>query len=179
MNQSPSDKEKPALLTAIHKVPLLSLIFRHLNPRQKEMLSLLEHTPVFSDLSKSELTGLLDLLHERTFVQGETIFKEGEPGTGFYVIFKGEVEIGNTNSHGKGSVACIGPGEVFGEVSFLDGGGRSATATATMKTELVGFYRTELFNLLQHKPALASKILFSLGRQMSLRMRAMLQRVQS
>lgn len=161
------------ILEAARKVPVLSMVFRRLNPHQQEILSLLHTTPIFSDLTPAELVDLLHLLHERTFVAGETIFTEGEPGLGLYVVFKGEVEIsrkGKTQSQ----LARLGPAEVFGEISFLDGRGRSATATAHIRSELIGFYRTELFDLLKRKPRLASKILLSLGRQITLRMRALL-----
>ncbi len=168
-----------SLLAKVHKVPVLSMIFRRMDPRQQEIISLLRKTPIFTDLSESELIDLLHLLHERTFVQGEIVFKEGELGLGLYVIFKGEVEIEKASKNGHGRLARLGPGEVFGEVSFLDGSVRSATVRATTKTELIGFYRTELFSLLERKPFLASKILFALARQIGTRLRAMLQLIDS
>lgn len=159
--------------------PLFRGFFRKLDSHQKEIVSLLHQTTIFSDLTESELLDVMYLLHERVFAQGEVIFTEGEPGLGLYVIFKGEVVIGSRNEEKKERVAHLGAGEVFGEVSFLDGSGRSSTATAFTKTELIGFYRTELFDLLQRKPALASKILLAMARQLSLRLRGMLQMVQS
>ncbi len=163
------------VLAAARNLPVLSMVFRRLDPRQQEIISMLRRTMIFSDLSVSELIELMHLLHERIFAPGETIFNEGEPGLGLYVVFRGEVEIGKAMKDGKGRVARLGPGEVFGEVSFVDGSGRSATATSGAKTELIGFYRTELFDLCKRKPALASKILLALARQMGTRMRAMLQ----
>jgi CRP/FNR family cyclic AMP-dependent transcriptional regulator len=177
----PTETSKPdaqRVLAAAKRMPGLSMMFRRLTPRQHEIIALLKRTTIFADLSRSEFIELLHLLHERVFVQGEIVFNEGEPGLGLYVVFKGEVEIGNLKHDGKGKVARLGPSEVFGEVSFLDGGTRSATVIAGMKTELLGFYRTELFNLLERKPTLASKILIALARQMGLRMRAMLRLLQ-
>lgn len=163
------------VLAAARKMPVLSMVFRRLDSRQQEIISTLRRTAIFSDLSVPELIELLHLLHERTYVPGEVIFNEGEPGLGLYVIFKGEVEIGKVDKEGKGRVARLGPGDVFGEVSFVDASGRSATATAGTKAELIGFYRTELFDLCKRKPTLAAKILLALARQMGMRMRAMLQ----
>jgi len=178
MPTSPNENGSPRVLAVARKLPVLSMLFRRLDPRQEEILSLLRRTSLFADLSESELIELLHLLHERTFVQGETIFSEGEPGLGLYVIFKGAVEIGKLDQGGRGRLAQLRSGDVFGEVSFLDGSGRSATATASVRTELIGFYRTELMDLLERKPVLASKILFSMARQMGTRMRAMLQMIQ-
>lgn len=167
------------VLATPQKMPMLSIVFRRLNSRQREMISLLRRTSIFATLTESELVEILHLLYERVYATGEVIFSESEPGLGLYVVFKGEVEIGRLGQDNKGQLAQLGPGEVFGEVSFLDGGSRSTTVTAGVKTELIGFYRTELMDLLQRKPVLASKILLALARQISLRMRAMLQMVQS
>ncbi len=166
------------LLAKARHLPILSLIFRRLDPRQREIIQLLKRTFIFGDLNEQELIDLLHLLHERTFSAGETIFNEGEPGFGLYVVLRGEVVIGKADPSGKGKVARLPPGEVFGEVSFVDGSGRSATATAGEKTELLGFYHTELFDLMKHRPVLASKILLALSKQMGMRMRAMLQLIQ-
>jgi len=174
-----SKEKKPSanhtrIIAAARKVPVLSMVFRRLNPRQQEIVSLLRQTVIFSELTEADLLDLLNLLHERIFVPGEMIFSEGEAGLGLYLVFKGEVEIAQ-KERGKEILARLGPAEVFGEVSFLDGGSRSATATAILKTELLGFYRTELLDLLKRRPGLASKILLALGCQVTLRLRSMLQ----
>ncbi|MDD2706977.1 MAG: Crp/Fnr family transcriptional regulator [Verrucomicrobiae bacterium] len=160
------------VLVAAHKVPLLSMVFRKLNSRQREIVEMLKQTSLFSDLTGRELAELLHLLHERTFAAGEVIFHEGDPGFGVYVVFKGEVEISKALKDGRTAMANLGPGEIFGEISLLDGSGRSAQASAAVKTELIGFYRTELGNLLERNPSLASKILFALARQLGMRLRA-------
>lgn len=177
MQETSEENSSPKVLSRAQRMPVISMLFRRLNARQREIVSLLRRTTIFSELTESELVELLHLLHERTFVQGEVIFSEGEPGLGLYVIFTGEVQIGTTNGEGQGRFGKLGPGDVFGEVSFLDGSGRSATTTASVRSELIGFYRTELMDLIERRPALASKILLAMARQMSLRMRAMLQMI--
>lgn len=172
----PPDYQDPhasKMMVVARKVPILSMVFRRLDAHQREILTMLKGTTLFADLSDYELFEILHLLHERVFVPGETIFAEGESGLGVYVVFKGEVEISQNAKTGKGALARLGPGEVFGEVSFLDGSGRSATAVAATRLELIGFYRTELHNLLERKPSIASKILFALARQLGMRLRAM------
>ncbi len=166
------------VLGAARKVPLLAMIFRRLDARQQEVVSLLRSTAVFGGLSERELVEILQLLHERQYAPGEVVFSEGDPGLGLYVVLRGEVEIQQKLKDGTRKLALLGPGDVFGEVSFLDGGIRSATVTSCGKVDLIGFYRTELFDLLERKPMLASRILLALARQISLRMRATLQMVQ-
>lgn len=161
----------------IRRLPFISMFFRQLDPRQKEIVAMLKKTNIFSELTHAELIDLVNILHVRVFAPNERIFSEGEPGLGLYVILKGEVEIGKVEKDGKGRLARLAPGDVFGEVSFLDGSGRSAHASACSKTELIGFYRTELLQLLDRKPVLASKILFALAKQMGMRLRATLQMI--
>lgn len=174
--ESNGDQTKGArVLAAAHKMPLLSMFLRRLNPRQEEVIALLQTTTIFSELRRAELVELLHLLHERTFIPTENVFIEGETGFALYVIFKGEIQISTAEKSGKVRVATLGPGEVFGEVSFLDGSGRSATASVQSRAELIAFYRMELLDLLERRPVIAAKILMALSKQMSLRMRAMLQ----
>src|SRR5689334_22212838 len=121
----PDAHHAPGIWAKAKRLPLVSLLFRRLDPRQKEMIDLLKRTFIFSELKEQDLVELLHLLHERTFAAGETIFNEGEPGFGLYIVLRGEVAIGKPDHSGKGKVAKLPPGEVFGEVSFIDGSGRS------------------------------------------------------
>src|SRR5437867_1146813 len=128
MAGQPGQSHATRILTAALKAPLLSLVFRRLTPRQREIVGLLKETAIFGSLSEAELVAILDLLHERTYTAGEVIFREGEPGLCVYAVFKGEVAISNVGKDGNARLARLGPGEIFGEVSFLDGSLRSATA---------------------------------------------------
>lgn len=65
------------------------------------------------------------------FETGENIFVEGDESRNMYVIIQGNVEISKEYRGDKQILAEIGPKQVIGEMSFLDGAPRSATATAT------------------------------------------------
>ncbi len=69
-----------------------------------------------------------------SFLPGEAIFEEGDPGNFSFVILSGKVEI-TKKSGGKTTVlACLGKGEVVGELAILTGTPRSATARAVVPT---------------------------------------------
>ena len=174
MSAAPKHPEGHRVVRAAKKIPLIAMIFRHLAPRQQEILSLLKSTPLFGNLSIRELIEVLQLVHERTYGPGEAVVTQGEPGLGLYVLMRGEVEVRQEGGSRGSQIARLGPGEVFGDVSFVDGSPRSATIIACQRAELIGLYRTELLDLMERKPLLASKILFSLARQLSARLRAML-----
>lgn len=67
----------------------------------------------------------------REFAAGETVFLRGDPGDALYVIEAGRIEVSVLALGGRRSVVNrMGPGEILGEIALLDGGLRSADATA-------------------------------------------------
>lgn len=68
--------------------------------------------------------------------KGEEIFREGTFGDWVYMVLSGKVEISVLEENIKVVVNKIGPGEVFGEMSFVSREPRSATATAMEKSEI-------------------------------------------
>ena len=71
---------------------------------------------------------------EETYKAGDIIFKEGTHGVAVYVLNSGKVEISKTVGDKKIVLDLLGPGDIFGEMSFLDTAPRSATATALEET---------------------------------------------
>ena len=71
-----------------------------------------------------------------TYKAGEVIFKEGTHGSAVYILSSGKVEVSKL-VHGKKIVlGILGAGDMFGEMSYLDPGPRSATVTALEDTVL-------------------------------------------
>lgn len=73
---------------------------------------------------------MLELASEENFKKGDIVFKENSAGDWVYVILSGSVEISKTAGGKKFVVAILHEGEVFGELSFLGGIKRTATARA-------------------------------------------------
>ena len=70
-----------------------------------------------------------------TFNAGETILAEGDAGDTAFLIVSGSVEVSIGRGSETKSVGTLGPGDVFGEMSLIDPGPRSATVVATKTTE--------------------------------------------
>ncbi len=77
-----------------------------------------------------------NLAGEETYEDGQTIIKEGSPGDWVYVILSGSVEISKTVRGKKCVVEVLQSGEVFGELGFIGGIKRTATACAVGETTL-------------------------------------------
>jgi len=73
---------------------------------------------------------------EETHEAGEVIFEEGSHGSAVYVLSSGRVEISKMVKGEKIVVDILGPGDMFGEMSYLDPAPRSATAVALEDTVL-------------------------------------------
>jgi uncharacterized protein (TIGR02266 family) len=83
---------------------------------------------------------------EETYQDGQTIFEEGKFGDWIYVILTGSVEISRILDGEKYVIAILNPGEIFGELGFLGGIKRTATATAIGETLLGTISRDFLDN---------------------------------
>src|SRR5512140_185184 len=80
-----------------------------------------------------------------TFKDGETIFVEGDNGDWIYVVEEGTVEISKKMDDRKIIIEILKPGDIFGEMAYIDKTPRSATATAVGKAE-VGIIDREFFD---------------------------------
>ena len=67
---------------------------------------------------------------ERNYRDGDTIFREGEPGQSAYVLVEGTVELVKGDGKEAVTVAVLDPGDVFGEVEAFEESPRRATARA-------------------------------------------------
>jgi CRP-like cAMP-binding protein len=82
------------------------------------------------------------------------------------------VEISIIDANGKKNIlAQLQQGDFFGEFSLLDGGERSATAIATDHTTLLGFFRPDLFSLMDRNPRMGNKLLLALAKVVVARLR--------
>ncbi len=71
---------------------------------------------------------------EETYHYGQVIYAEGNSGDWVYVIVSGSVEISRTFNGEKSVIEVLKEGEVFGELGFLEGIKRTATAAAVGET---------------------------------------------
>ena len=76
--------------------------------------------------------------HEKTFGQGQILFRQGEKGGELYFIKTGKVELTVRNEQGDEAVVAVaGDKSVLGTMSFLEGEPRSATGKALTEVKAV------------------------------------------
>jgi len=135
-------------------------------------LQLLRKTAIFADLDEGELDRVAEICKEQQFKSGQTIFKEAEPGNRFYIILTGDVRISrNIPGSGEEALAILGPGACFGEMSVFDRSERSTDAIANSPCTLMTISRPDFELLLDFNRELAYKVLWSMVRLLSSRLR--------
>ena len=91
----------------------------------------LAKVPIFSGLTESELSFLAQRAVPRHYSAGESVFGEGEPCSGLYVVESGHVRIFKSSANGREQVLSIdGPGSSIAELPVFDGGNYPASVTA-------------------------------------------------
>lgn len=133
---------------------------------------ILSKVPAFANLSTRELKEVSAIVHKREYRAGEPVFYQGDPGLGMYIIEDGEVAIRILDKDGEErELALLTDGDFFGELALLDESPRSANAICKTDCILIGFFRPDLFELIEKNNALGIKIVLKLAEIVALRLR--------
>lgn len=123
--------------------------------------------PLFEGLSSEDIRDLAEIARERPFQKRETIFSEGQQGSGFYVVMSGRVKIFKVSAEGKEQILHIfGPGEPFGEVPVFAGRNFPANAEAIENSRFLFFPRESFVGLIRRNPSIALNMLAVLSRRL-------------
>lgn len=124
----------------------------------------LKRVPIFSGLTDAELAFLAQRTVSRRFGAGETVFAEGEPCTGLYVVESGHVRIFKSSAGGREHVLAIeGPGSSVAELPVFDGGNYPASVSAVDDATLLFVSKQDFQALCLEHPRVALKVLRVVG----------------
>ena len=99
-----------------------------------------------------------------TSTRGAKIFHQGDEGNALFVVAEGLVKVWVSSGDGSEMVmATLRRPDAFGEISAVDGHGRSASATAMEDSVLVSLDRATLLDSVHRNPAVADSLLRALG----------------
>lgn len=134
-------------------------------------LARLKALALFATLNPRELKTVGALLHERSYLEGEIVFDQGEEGQALYIIMSGRVLICRQGEPEAGRIAELAPGSFFGDLALLDNAPRAAQARAAQNCTLAVFFRADFLGLLETHAVIASKISLQLARHLGQRLR--------
>ena len=127
-------------------------------------VSLLAGIEFFALLQEEDRRALADVVDAISLKNGEVLFNAGEPGESLFVVRSGSVELFIKDTVGQKIVLTISEaGDLFGELSLLDSGPRTATAVALSDTELLMLDRDDLLLLFQKRPDAALNMLAAMS----------------
>ena len=96
---------------------------------------------------------------DKTFRQGEYVFKEGETGGYAYLLESGSVEIVKLTPKGLSVLVTLEKGSLFGEMAIIEGGLRSAGARAVDEVSVKEIDSGDFLAYIQGKPQVAMSLL--------------------
>ena len=138
-----------------------------------DILPLLRQVAIFKDLDDDELTPFAEVCKEQEFLSGEYVFREGEAGNRLYLIVEGEVRISRTiPGSGEEALAVLKRGALFGEMAVFDRSERSTDAISNGGTKVLTIARADFEMVLDFNREVAYKVLWSVVRLLSGRLRS-------
>ena len=120
--------------------------------------------PLFKSVSVFDVEDILLKCPLLRIDEGRVIIAAGQPNERMYIVLRGEVSV-RLESPDNEPVARLGAGEVFGELSVIDGEPTSAYVVAEQRCRLLGLDRDALWELFRRTPYLANNLLTILTRR--------------
>jgi len=125
----------------------------------QDKAQVLAGVPLFAGISAESMERLAAVTGEQEFAAGQFIVRQGQVGTGLYVVVEGSVKV----VKGSDDVATLGPGDFFGELSVLDGHPRVAQVIADEPTVCLALASWDFEAVVKEQPTVALAILRGLA----------------
>ena len=136
----------------------------------------LRNVPIFTDLTDSDLTKIASKMVPRVYEKGQMILLEESMGETFFIITQGAVKVTRLSADGREVIlAILGESDFFGEMSLLDGEGRSANIVANEDAKVLTLSRNDFLDCLESYP----KIAIALLEELAIRLRKSDQQIES
>ena len=138
------------------------------------IVPLLKKVDILNGLSESQLEKVAELCQEQTRNADDIIFQENDKSSELYLIQDGLVEITlNVPDPGtERSIVTLGKGQVFGEMSLVDEGPRSASARCLADgTRLWVANRADFISLCEKDTTIGFTVMRNIAADLSFKLR--------
>lgn len=136
------------------------------------MITPLEKNVLLQDLDTDEITTVLMMGERRQVAKGAPLFRRDAQADGIWLLEEGIVSILANDSDSAARLSTFGPGQFVGEMGFIDGKTRSATALADSPVTALLLDTQAIDALVDQQPATALKITRNIARELSYRVRS-------
>ena len=117
---------------------------------------------LFSGCTQHELRKIDKALTEVTVPAGTLLVEEGQAGLLFFIVVRGRASV----RRGQRTVASLGPGDFFGELSLLDRRPRSASVVGDTEMTLLVLRQHQFQKLLRETPSISLRLLKSMTQRL-------------
>ena len=126
-----------------------------------QKLEMLKRVPLFAGLNHKQLEELEMITDEIDVTSGTVLVREGRVAHEFFIIVSGEVAI----DQGGRVINNLTSGDFLGEIALVDGGPRTATATASTPCRLIVLTHAGFHQLLDTSPDIRRSVMEALGQR--------------
>ena len=126
-------------LWALDRLSFKVIMMETASAKNSTRSEFLRQVKIMETLSDMERRAIADALVSQQFNAGDIIIRQGDPGTGFYIVGSGSVACSRQASESSPpeELCKLAPGEYFGEIALLTDRPRQATVTASEPSEIL------------------------------------------
>ena len=125
-----------------------------------DTIEMLGRTALFGSLEVIDRRAVAQEMRESSFDASQVVFGRGDPGRDIYLVTSGRVRLSILTSEGRElSFAHAEAGQIFGEIAVLDGGMRTADATAVTKVVALTLSKGALMRLVESRPVVREGVI--------------------
>jgi CRP-like cAMP-binding protein len=136
-----------------------------------ERLELLKNAPLCSGLNLDEIGEIASHMILFEADSGDVVCRQGDPGDFLYVVCHGAIDVLREKDGASKVIADIRPGNLLGEIAFIDGSNRSATAVAKTTVTLLQMSQRDFLDLMRLNPLLWGSLNLRIAREVCKRLR--------
>jgi CRP-like cAMP-binding protein len=123
---------------------------------QQTIVELLGKSALFGTLNESDRGAIANGMRRVQFDPDQMIFSRGDRAREMYLVLEGKVRLSILTSDGRElSFAHAGPRNIFGEIATLDGGERTASATAISRVQAMALPQRTMLDFVENRPSVA------------------------
>ncbi len=132
--------------------------------RNQQLLALMSRSALLAGMGQEYLRELVARGIRRSFGSGQSVFRQGDPARGLYIVLRGRLKVFKLSPTGREQILMMmGPGEPVGEVAVLSGEAYPANAEAVEDSETLYVPREVFLELVKKEPELALRLLGALS----------------
>ena len=124
----------------------------------------LRASPLATELTPAETKVLGELVRLRALADGEVLIPEGGRDGHLHVVVRGRIDVLKDGPHGRSLLHTLEPGDLVGELSFMDDEPRYAALVASGPTEVLVLDRRDFETLVEPEPRVVYKVMRAIMR---------------